>query len=300
MWILLGTYALANVAWLVAGREHVRIEQGTLILEQMIGSLGRRRRYDLSAVTNLRLVPRTRVERMQGMTMPFGFGRHGSLAFDHGPRVVQWGGGLDEREARAIVGWLEEQNVGHIVHVASVVHATVSLNSHRLPWQLWVARLIAIPFTVTLVLHILTFLGLRLSNRAEGAVLVSLVLPLFLAWGAMVFNHQFTSVESDLPADRKSVFLGACLVIYAILNFVICLGLMEGGSPELTASGYILSNHGAIIRPLTEVEYWKMKAYELRLFTGHFLVFLGVPMLYFRYANHRCANGEVLATPRAQ
>src|SRR4051794_28828176 len=43
VWTFGGGWALATLAWLVAGRERVRVEQGTLTLEQVVGPVGRRR-----------------------------------------------------------------------------------------------------------------------------------------------------------------------------------------------------------------------------------------------------------------
>ena len=109
-WILFGIWVLAALVWLVAGRERVSVEQGTLTLEQVVGSVGRRRRYDLQQVTGLRtlsLAPRARTE---GVVMPFGFAS-GSLAFDYGSRMVRWGGGLSEDDERTVIEWLGQLGV---------------------------------------------------------------------------------------------------------------------------------------------------------------------------------------------
>ena len=110
-WTLGGGWALATVAWLVAGRERVRVEQGTLTLEQVVGGVGRRRSYELRQVTGLRTLPQTSQELMVGNMTPFGFGRTGGLAFDYGTSTVRWGAGLDEAEARVIVERLGERGV---------------------------------------------------------------------------------------------------------------------------------------------------------------------------------------------
>ena len=83
--------------WLVAGRERVRVEQGTLTLEQVVGAVGRRCSYELRQVTGLRTLPQTSQELMVGNMTPFGFGRTGGLAFDYGTSTVRWGAGLDEQ-----------------------------------------------------------------------------------------------------------------------------------------------------------------------------------------------------------
>jgi hypothetical protein len=110
-WTLGGGWALATMAWLFAGRERVRIEQGILTLEHVVGPLGRRRSYDLRQVTGLRTLSQTSQELMAANMMPFGFGRAGSLAFDYGTSTVRWGAGLEEAEARVIVERLGEEGV---------------------------------------------------------------------------------------------------------------------------------------------------------------------------------------------
>jgi hypothetical protein len=104
-WTLLGVWALAVLAWRVAGRERVRVEQGTLILEQMIGPLRRRRRYDLRQVSRLRLLPEK--EARVGLFLMLTPG----LAFDYGDRTVQWGLGINKAEAHGIIGLLGERGV---------------------------------------------------------------------------------------------------------------------------------------------------------------------------------------------
>ena len=50
-WTLGGGWAIATLVWLIAGRERVRVEQGTLTLEHLGGPIARRRRYDLQHIT---------------------------------------------------------------------------------------------------------------------------------------------------------------------------------------------------------------------------------------------------------
>jgi hypothetical protein len=110
-WTLSGGWAAATVAWLFAGRERLRIEQGTLTLEHVVGPVGRRRSYDLRQVTGLRTLPQTSQEMMAANMVPFGFGRAGALAFDYGTSTVRWGAGLDEAEARVLMERLAERGV---------------------------------------------------------------------------------------------------------------------------------------------------------------------------------------------
>jgi hypothetical protein len=104
-WTLLGGWALAALMWLVAGRERVQVEQGTLTLERGVGIVRRRRRYDLRQVTRLRVL--SEKEARMGLLLMLTPG----LAFDYGGRTVQWGLSIDEIEARVIVERLGELGV---------------------------------------------------------------------------------------------------------------------------------------------------------------------------------------------
>lgn len=110
-WTLGGAWALGTFAWLLAGRERIRVEQGTLTLEHVISGLGRRRAFALAHVRNLRSLPQTGQELLMGNMAAFGFGPVGALAFDYGSSTVRWGAGLDEAEARVILERLGQRGV---------------------------------------------------------------------------------------------------------------------------------------------------------------------------------------------
>jgi hypothetical protein len=110
-WTVGGAWALATILWLAAGRERVQVQQGTLTLEHVVGTLGRRRSYDLQQVTRLRALPQTSQELMASNMTAFGLGKTGALAFDYGTSTVRWGAGLDEAEARVIVERLTQRGV---------------------------------------------------------------------------------------------------------------------------------------------------------------------------------------------
>lgn len=119
-WTLGGAWALAMLLWLVAGRERVRVEQGTLTLEHLLGPFGRRRRYDLQQVTRLRSMPQTGQDLMAANMTAFGFGTTGALAFDYGTSTVRWGAGLDEAEARVVIHRLTQRGVARSTAAAGV------------------------------------------------------------------------------------------------------------------------------------------------------------------------------------
>ncbi|QXE84908.1 hypothetical protein KP003_10860 [Geomonas nitrogeniifigens] len=78
-------------------------------------------------------------------------------------------------------------------------------------------------------------------------------------------------------------FLGIAAFIYVLINFGTCMVGMEFGGPLVEDGKFLLKNHGKVIRALTELEYRKMKSYEMRLFSGHWVIFSYLPALFFTY-----------------
>jgi hypothetical protein len=66
-WTIGGAWAVFTFLWLSAGREMVRVSQGTLTLRQDLFGLGRDRDYDLREVRDLRVAATP--------STPFGFGQ---------------------------------------------------------------------------------------------------------------------------------------------------------------------------------------------------------------------------------
>ena len=148
----------------------------------------------------------------------------------------------------------------------------------RRPWALYSL----IGFTLSLVVHALTYAGID-ASRAMPLVW-ALHIGAMIAFIAMMIisrrkreSHAFEL--PDWPAWAYVLLVAG--ILYTAFNFMHSLSLMEGGSPDVVADGYVLSEHGRVIRTLTEAEYWRQKAYFLRAFTGHWMIFFLLPALYF-------------------
>jgi hypothetical protein len=69
---------------------------------------------------------------------------------------------------------------------------------------------------------------------------------------------------------------------YALLNVFLCGPYTGNGAVADVAGGqYMLTSHGHVLARLTEREYHAHRAYELRFFSGVWLVFYLMPTLYF-------------------
>jgi hypothetical protein len=104
---------------------------------------------------------------------------------------------------------------------------------------------------------------------------------LFARWrAASQRNKEFQSNLVRLVPFPLFVACGAAFV-YAVINFALFTALMEGGSPTVKNGNYYLHSHGKKIRDITKEEYQRFRAYEVRGFSGHWIVFSIVPMAYF-------------------
>jgi hypothetical protein len=81
-------------------------------------------------------------------------------------------------------------------------------------------------------------------------------------------------VKKMRPGRGKA--MTAILGAYAVINFVVSLGLLRGGTPGQSGDEYMLFAHGKVIQVLSLAEYRWACAYQTRLATGHwmFLFFL--------------------------
>lgn len=77
-----------------------------------------------------------------------------------------------------------------------------------------------------------------------------------------------------------------CLVffIYAGINFALFYSLMQDGNPQIENGRYVLSLHGETTREINQDEYNKYQMYEVRGFSGHWMLFYLLPSFIYLYA----------------
>ena len=90
--------------------------------------------------------------------------------------------------------------------------------------------------------------------------------------------NSFLRILKAIPKSCLAIF--GLFFIYAFINFAMFFVLMEGGSPDVKNGSYYLHNHGKKIRDLTQDEYKRFQAYEVRGFSGHWIIFSLVPTLF--------------------
>ncbi len=151
-------------------------------------------------------------------------------------------------------------------------------------WQRPSVRWIGLAFGLSVLVHVLTFFSVDASRWFPP--IWGLHLAAMAGFGAMLLNRRWR--PAGVPADLFRLPLWVLptlfgIFLYAGANFTLFIKLTEGGTPETGPSGYFLSDHGQVIRTLTEAEYFQQKAYILRGFSGHWIAFLAIALAYFLY-----------------
>ncbi len=136
----------------------------------------------------------------------------------------------------------------------------------------------AILLVVALIVHVSTFFEFDPLAAWPGVMFLHVaIFPPFIAaiWYASRFpeakSKNLDPVFESAPWWLRS--LTVALLAYAILNFVVFMHLNEGGGPIMRDGNYLLTSHGKVIRELTEAEYHRQQAYEVRGFSGHWMLF---------------------------
>ena len=139
----------------------------------------------------------------------------------------------------------------------------------------WFAAVLLI---VSLVVHASTFLGIDPLAEWPGVMFIHIaIFPPFIAAlyyaqriGGKKQGHQ-DRVFQSAPLWLRTLTV-VCFV-YALVNFAVFVVLVEGGGPHERDGKYFLTSHGTVLRELSEAEYHQQRAYVVRGFSGHWMLF---------------------------
>jgi hypothetical protein len=144
--------------------------------------------------------------------------------------------------------------------------------------------------------HVLTFADIAFYPILIFVPLLFIVWPLVL-WQLRHIPRKniFSEIFGTIPHGLK---LGAALLLaYVFINFFLCLRLNEGGEPvRLTENKLVLKTPEKIIREITPEAFRHAQAIQVRLLTGHLLVFFALAAC----ATHICwlKTGPAMAKAR--
>ncbi len=147
-----------------------------------------------------------------------------------------------------------------------------------------------IGFFSSLFVHLSTFFGIDLSKHVPWVWVLHLgvfviFIPMVFVQGLGSRKDFWRKIFAAIP--RWARYTIKAFFAYALINFALFFFLSEGGVPDVREGKYVLHNHGQVIRELSENEYELQKAYVLRGFSGHWMVFYLVPAIVFWYRGRR-------------
>jgi hypothetical protein len=125
--------------------------------------------------------------------------------------------------------------------------------------------------------HFSTYLGVDPQERFPYIWLLHIgifvvCLPAFAIQGMLPRGDGGKFKPFEYAPKWMRLLMGVAF-IYAIVNFVIFIFLMSSGSPYRENGRFVLKDHGKLVRQITEQEYHQYKAYEVRGFSGHWMLF---------------------------
>jgi hypothetical protein len=103
-WTVGGAVAVYAWLWNLAGREIVSISENILSIERRVPLWGRIKEYRMADVSSLRVAQRTFSIWDQANYAQFRGDSRGMLAFDYGAGTIRFGTGIEEAEAKRILG----------------------------------------------------------------------------------------------------------------------------------------------------------------------------------------------------
>lgn len=152
-------------------------------------------------------------------------------------------------------------------------------------------------FVISVAVHFLTYV----LKEYYPVFTLSFVIHglIFIPFGAMIILNRkrfsrhpdvrgafpmFEVFKKLIPGiNPAAVILINMLFLYVFINFFLCLRGLAGGAPEIADGAYILNNHGTVTS-ITREEYVSASFTQLRMFSGHWILFSFLPMLSFRSA----------------
>jgi len=118
----------------------------------------------------------------------------------------------------------------------------------------------------------------------HAVVLLYWISLFFFIPQVFVRDRQFDTWRDNLPG--WVLLADALFSAYAIMNFVLCMSLTGGGNAEIVNGQHLLTSHAHVLAHLTEREYHLQKAYDLRGFSGVWIVFWFFAATSFLFWKH--------------
>jgi hypothetical protein len=116
------------------------------------------------------------------------------------------------------------------------------------------------------------------------------------AQGAPVWGETFYWKQFSQGMPKWVVPTIKLLGLFFFFHFILFLVQSQAASPQIEDGQYVLNNHGQIVQALTQLEYFRLKGAELRMFAAGWIFFYFVPAMYWWFPRGR----QVSVLPAAQ
>jgi hypothetical protein len=135
--------------------------------------------------------------------------------------------------------------------------------------------------------HVLTFAGVAFPP-VIFLVLLLFVPLLFVVWPLAIWRWRrlprrnlVSEVFGNIPRWMKC--LTGALLVYAFANFYVCRALNDWGEPARLNDGRLVLQTGTrLVRELSGAEFRTAQTVQVRLLSGHLLVFFGLAVIVVR------------------
>ena len=119
----------------------------------------------------------------------------------------------------------------------------------------------------------------------------ALLIPMYGVEYSAIKNSKFMwdAIWRGLP--KWALRATQIVFLFFAAHFVLFLVQSHAASPEIINGQYVLSNHGEIVKELTESQYRWLKGSELRLFATGWLSFYVALALYWWFPRKASAKG---------
>ncbi|MBN1912163.1 MAG: hypothetical protein JW818_20755 [Pirellulales bacterium] len=121
------------------------------------------------------------------------------------------------------------------------------------------------------------------------------------AGGVYYINKVMRDPEQDqgrciLAAPKWIIILAGILFVYAGVNFMTVMMSMEGNVASRESDGsFALTDHGQVVRELSEDEYHLYRSCEVRAMSGHWMFFSALALVFLTGAkrwSNSCRSNE--------
>jgi hypothetical protein len=107
------------------------------------------------------------------------------------------------------------------------------------------------------------------------------------AQGAPVWGETFYWKQFSRGMPKWVLPTIKLLGLFFFFHFILFLVQTHAASPQIKDGQYVLNNHGQIVKALSELEYFRLKGAELRMFSAGWIFFYFVPTMYWWFPGGR-------------